>query len=301
MLPSWFRQDIPDIKILERHKALFKKLKIDTVCQEAKCPNSSRCFKENSLTFMILGNICTRRCAYCAVNKSESENLLVDKDEFINISLAVSILGLDYCIVTSVTRDDLIDGGSSVFSKTILEVKNNNPLVKIEVLVPDFLGMASSIAEVIDAHPDCLAHNLETVSRLYTKIRPGASYERSLNLLRISKELNPNIITKSGIMVGLGEDSNEVFEAIEDLNDNYCDILTIGQYLSPSKDNYPVQEFISLEQFKEYEDFANKIGFKAVLSGPLVRSSYKAKQVYYQVFKDSKDKICKIHSLNAIR
>jgi lipoic acid synthetase len=279
-LPQWFRQDIPDTITLERRRMLCE-FNIHTVCQEARCPNLSSCFQNLRLTFLILGDACTRRCAFCAVNKANGKYLLsLDKDEPYRISQIVQTLGLRYVVITSVTRDDLLDCGAAQFAKTIELIHNIDKDIKIEVLIPDFQGNISSLRTILDREPDLVAHNLETIPRLYQDLRPQASYRISLAVLKKAKELKPGLVTKSSIMLGLGETDREVTHTLQDLRDSQCDILTLGQYLAPSKNHYPVKKFIDIEQFKKYREIGLSLGFKAVLSGPLVRSSYQAEEVY---------------------
>ena len=277
-LPAWFRQDIPD-------EATFKMLKLlsefglNTVCRQAKCPNIAYCFKNKEATFMILGDSCSRNCSFCAVAKSAGKSLTIDTDEAYRISEAVKILGLSYVVITSVTRDDLADGGASQFAKTVELIHGLSKDIKVEVLIPDFQGKVSSLETVLNAGPFVVGHNIETISRLYPELRPEADYRLSLGILSKIKELSYNVNTKSSIMLGLGEAEDEVIETIQDLKDSGCDILTLGQYLAPSLKHYPVKEFISIEQFQRYSGIASSMGFKAVLSGPCVRSSYRAQEL----------------------
>lgn len=282
-LPSWFKQDIPD-ELTLRAKAIFSEFAVNTVCQEAKCPSITYCFKNRKAAFMILGNTCTRNCRFCAVNKSENKSLVIDKDEPYRISEVVKLLALNYVIITSVTRDDFPDGGANMFAKTIELIHGVNKNIKIEVLIPDFQGKISSLKCIVEAGPLVVAHNIETIQRLYRDLRPQADYRRSLELLSKIKELKPHINTKSSIMLGLGETEREVIGTMEDLRIHQCDILTLGQYLAPSIDHYPIKEFIKPEQFQKYRDIAIALGFKAVLSGPLVRSSYQAEKVCEELF-----------------
>jgi len=278
-LPDWFRQDIPGAQALERMR-LFLELNVHTVCQEAKCPNFSYCFKNSEFTFMILGDACTRGCRFCAVTKSEKKVLGLDEGEPDKISRIVKLLNLNYVVITSVTRDDLIDGGAGQFAKAIELIRGINNNIKIEVLIPDFSGNFASLKTVIDAKPLILAHNIETVARLYAALRPEADYQISLDILSRSKAINPSLVTKSSLMLGLGETEGEVIKTMEDLRCSQCDILTLGQYLAPSPEHYPVKEFISMEQFIEYKQLALALGFKAVSSGPKIRSSYQAEKIY---------------------
>ncbi len=278
-LPLWFRQELPDEKTLWiRH--LFSEFGVHTVCREAKCPNITTCFKNGKCTFMILGNTCTRSCKFCAVNKLDGQSLALDTDEPYRISQLVRLLKLNYAVITSVSRDDLADGGSSIFAQIIKLIRDLN--VKIEVLIPDFQGKVPSLKAVVDACPNVIAHNIETVKRLYPDLRPKASYKLSLGILNKIKELGPSIMTKSSIMLGLGEREEEIIDTMKNLKANHCDILTLGQYLAPSIKHYPVKEFISLEKFQEYKDIGLDLGFKAVLSEPCARSSYRAQDLYYE-------------------
>jgi lipoic acid synthetase len=282
-LPDWFQQAIPDDITLRRIK-LLKESNVNTVCQEAKCPNLSNCFKNLKFTFMILGNVCTRNCRFCAVEKFGSEKKFnLDLDEPLRIARMIKILGINYAVVTSVTRDDLADGGAKIFAQTIELIRSINRGIKIETLIPDFKGQISSIKLVLDAQPNVVAHNIETVLRLYKDLRPQANYRLSLDILGRIKELRPEINTKSSIMLGLGETEAEVISTLQDLRERKCDILILGQYLAPSPEHYPVKEFISIEQFERYRTLGLSLGFKAVLAGPLVRSSYQAEKIYREV------------------
>lgn len=294
-LPAWFKQSVPDEKALTVSR-LLSEGGVDTVCKQAKCPNTARCFGNHQATFLILGNACSRNCKFC--NMREAEFALSEKrpqqpedaafrSESSRVSEAVRSLGLNYAVITSVTRDDLPDGGASRFAETIAAIRGLNRNVKVEVLIPDFQGNASSLRCVLEACPDVLAHNIEMVERLYPDLRPMADYRRSLGVLKETKELKPGIITKSSIMLGLGEVMQEVVSAMEDLKKNRCDMLTLGQYLAPSKDHYPVQEFVDIAQFEEYRDIGLSMGLKAVLSGPLVRSSFRARETYEQAIASS--------------
>ena len=279
-LPPWFRQEIPDNSVWQKIK-LFSERNIHTVCQEAKCPNLSFCFKNNQFTFMILGDICTRNCLFCAVSKSVNQRgINFDPDEPLRIAGIVKELNLKFVVITSVTRDDLEDGGALIFAQTIRRIRQSNSEVKIEVLIPDFQGKISSLKTVLLPEPNVLAHNLETVARLYAQVRPQANYQLSLDVLRQVKELNPQMNTKSSLMLGLGETEAEVIEAMQDLRQSSCDFLALGQYLAPAMECYPVEEFISIEQFKKYKEIGMSLGFQAVLSAPLARSSYQAQEVY---------------------
>ncbi|AAM24873.1 Lipoate synthase [Caldanaerobacter subterraneus subsp. tengcongensis MB4] len=270
--PEWLKVRILS-EDLNRMEAFLKNMALNTVCQSANCPNMGECFARRTATFMIMGNICTRNCRFCAVEKGHPQPL--DEEEPRRVAEAARRLGLRHVVVTSVTRDDLPDGGASHFAKTIYELKKL-PGVTVEVLVPDFMGNEEAIRTVVEAKPDVINHNVETVPRLYSRVRPKADYIRSLNLLKKVKELDPLILTKSGIMVGLGETEEEVIEVMKDLRDIDCDMMTIGQYLRPSHKHIEVAEYVTPEQFKRYEEIGYKLGFKHVASGPLVRSSYHA-------------------------
>ncbi|MFQ6031549.1 MAG: lipoyl synthase [Candidatus Zixiibacteriota bacterium] len=255
-------------------KSLLADSNLHTVCQEANCPNMNHCFGNRTATFLILGNICTRGCKFCDIKKGRP--LPVDLDEPKRVAQAVKKLGLEYAVITSVTRDDLPQGGAPLFAQTIQEIKNLIPDCKTEVLIPDFLGSFDSLKIVLDEKPDILNHNLETVKRHYPQVRKGADYQRSLNLFRIAKNHDPNLITKSGIMVGLGETWAEIIELMRDLRNVGCNLLTIGQYLSPSREHLPILKYYHPDEFAELKRIGKRMGFLHVESGPLVRSSYQA-------------------------
>lgn len=281
-LPLWFKQEFPDDKTLTISN-LLSRFCVNTICQEAKCPNINYCFKNKKVTFMILGKSCTRNCSFCNVDKSATVGLPVDNNEPERISEAVRILGLDYVVITSVTRDDLSDGGASIFAKTIELIRKVNKNIKVEVLIPDFEGRILSLKCVLDAGPDVAGHNIETVRRISWDLRPLSDYLLSLDVLSKIKELSPGIYTKSSLMLGLGETEAEVISAMHDLRGSFCDCLTLGQYLAPSVNHYPIKEFVNIEQFQKYRAIGMALGFKAVLSGPLVRSSYKAEEVHKEL------------------
>ncbi len=273
--PSWFKRNLPDNSGYEKVRNILSKEKLNTVCEGANCPNKWECFCSGTSTFLILGNQCTRTCKFCNIDSGRV--LLPDPDEPARVANAASELKLKYIVLTSVTRDDLIDGGASHFARTIFQIKKrlgNN--IKIEVLIPDFKGDKKALKTVLDMHPDVLNHNIETVPSLYRKARPEADYNQSLKLFKNSLEIDKSIPVKSGIMVGLGETFQEVAETIKDLFNAGCSILTIGQYLQPSKKHLFVQKYYTLEEFAELKKFAQKTGFAKVASGPFVRSSYKA-------------------------
>ncbi|GAB6073263.1 lipoyl synthase [Venenivibrio stagnispumantis] len=262
-------------------KKLLRHLNLNTVCEEASCPNIGECFSKKTATFMIMGDICTRNCPYC--NVSHGKPMPLDEKEPENIAKAVNILGLKYVVITSVDRDDLKDGGASHFAKVIQKTKEYNQDVKIEVLIPDFKGSIEALKIVIDAKPDVINHNIETVLSLYKKVRPQGNYQRSLELLKNIKDINDTIITKSGLMVGLGEEKEEIIQVMQDLRNVNCDILTIGQYLQPSKNHLPVSRYLSDEEFEEFRYIGEKLGFKEIYSGKLVRSSYHAGEIYKKI------------------
>jgi len=282
--PAWITEKIKRRKGIDDIVRLLRSSGLHTVCEEARCPNLGECFRKGTATFLILGNICTRNCRFCAIKTGIP--LSVDKNEPVRVAKAVKKLGLDYAVVTSVTRDDLWDGGASIFADTIRKIRRLNPGTNIEVLIPDFKGDIDALKTVMEAKPDVLNHNVETVSSLYKEVRPIAVYETSLSVLRHSKEIAPDVFTKSGIMLGLGETIDEVKDVLYDLRDNEVDMLTIGQYLQPSSHHYPVKEYVHPDVFLELQEFAYAIGFGFVASGPLVRSSYNAKQGYGRMKND---------------
>ena len=274
--PPWIRIRLPKAGKMEGVKKILRKYKLHTVCEEAKCPNICECFSKGTATFMILGDICTRNCAFCAVKKGTP--FPVDEEEPIRVAQASKELGLRYVVITSVTRDDLEDGGASIFERCVRELKKLKTVEGVEVLIPDFEGKADALRKVVRAEPTVINHNLETVKRLYPRVRPMADYERSLELLKRVKKMNPSIITKSGIMVGLGESGKEVIDLMRDLRSAECDIITIGQYLQPTGNHLPIERFIPPEEFKRYEEIAYSLGFKLAFCAPLVRSSYRAEE-----------------------
>ena len=277
-LPDWFRQRISVSEEFNKVLSILDEFNLNTVCESACCPNRGKCYSRGTATFMILGNVCTRNCRFCAVENGRPKQ--VDDGEAERIGMAVRKLGLKYIVITSVTRDDLADGGAGHFAGTIFRLKTMNPGIKIEVLIPDFLGSEESLRIVTDAGPDVIGHNLETVKRLYSHVRPQAVYERSLRVLKHVKMLNAGVLTKSGLMLGLGESEGEVKESFTDLSNAGCDILTLGQYLRPSPKHLDVEEYISPEQFRDYGKTALLYGFKEAVSAPLVRSSYNAMEIW---------------------
>ncbi|MFH1888499.1 MAG: lipoyl synthase [Candidatus Omnitrophota bacterium] len=278
-LPAWFKQEIPDAAVRGKIQMLSE-FRVNTVCSHAKCPNLSSCFKSLKFTFMILGDTCTRSCRFCGINKTKKSGLAIDANEPDRISQIARVLNLKFVVITSVTRDDLVDAGAAHFVRTIKLLRNMNKDIKIEALIPDFSGSHASIKAVIEAGPSIFAHNIETVKRLYQSLRPQANYETSLGVLSKAKEINPSLVTKSSLILGMGETEEEVLSTMQELRQSQCDILTLGQYLAPSENHFPVKEFISMEQFENYRRMGMQLGFKAVLSGPKVRSSYQAEEVY---------------------
>ncbi|HCY87712.1 MAG TPA: lipoyl synthase [Desulfobacteraceae bacterium] len=281
--PAWLKKKLPLGGDYQRVTRLLSESKLHTVCQEANCPNMFECFSKDTSTFMILGSQCTRHCRFC--NVTALDPMPVDPEEPRRVADASKTLGLRYVVVTSVTRDDLPDGGAAQFAKTIrairetLPVKDGKP-ARIEVLIPDFQGDGEALKIVVDANPDVLNHNVETVASQYARVRPEAVYQRSLDLIANVKRLNPDMLTKSGIMVGLGETQEELIRTMKDLHAHGCDILTIGQYLQPTREHLPVFTFYTPEQFEDLEARAREIGFTQVAAGPHVRSSYKAQELF---------------------
>ena len=272
--PEWLKARAPVGENYHDLKRLARSLQLNTVCESAHCPNIGECWHHKTATFMMLGNLCTRRCGFCAVPKGRPEP--IDFDEPRRVAEAIAALGLEYAVITSVDRDDDLLGGARAFALVIKEVRRQAPGCRVEVLIPDFQGNTEAIRLVVEARPDVLNHNIESVPRLYRAVRSGARYERSLELLGYSKELNPEGVTKSGVMVGLGEETAELLEVFRDLARVGCDILTIGQYLRPSRDHLPMARLYTPREFAELKAEALKLGFRHVESGPLVRSSYHA-------------------------
>lgn len=255
---------------------LMEHLKLNTVCKEANCPNIGECYKRKTATFMIMGSQCSRNCRFCNIAHGQPQK--VDPAEPQHLAEAVKKLGLKHVVITSVTRDDLEDGGAGHFADTIRVVRAENPGVTIEVLIPDFKGRKESLDKVIEVKPEVINHNVETVAALYKRVRPEADYRRSLQVLAYVKEKDPGILTKTGIMAGLGETEEEVFDLMDDVRAVGCDIFTIGQYLQPSPEHVPLKEYVSGQQFDRYKTEGEKRGFRFVASGPLVRSSYRAEE-----------------------
>ncbi|SCY38527.1 lipoyl synthase [Alkaliphilus peptidifermentans] len=276
--PHWLRIKLRQGHNLEYVKETLASLDLNTVCVEANCPNKIECFSKKTATFMILGRECTRNCSFCNVSHGVLQQ--VDVNEPVNVAEATIKLGLKHVVITSVTRDDLPDGGAAHFAEVIKEIKNRDEKIIVEVLIPDFQGSEAALAKVVAERPHIINHNIETVPRLYNEVRPMAGYRQSLELLKNVKKIDNEIITKSGIMLGLGETEAEVEEVMADLRSVGCDLLTIGQYLAPSKAHYPIKEYITPEAFEEYRIKGLDLGFKFVASSPLVRSSYHAAEMY---------------------
>ncbi len=277
-LPSWFKQPFPDSEVMSTMQSLLDGLSLYTICESTLCPNSGECFSSRTATFLILGDTCTRGCSFCAVTSGPAPP--VDEEEPERILKAVEKLDLSYIVITSVTRDDLPDGGAGQFARVIGLLREKRPDSMVEVLIPDFLGSAAALGRLISAGPRVINHNLETVPRLYPEVRPEADYNRSVELLAQVKDINPGTITKSGLMLGLGETRQEVIEVMKDLREADCDLLTIGQYLRPSPEGHPVARYVSPGEFAAYRDIGKNLGFSEVASGPLVRSSYRAAGLY---------------------
>ncbi|HMP54553.1 MAG TPA: lipoyl synthase [Candidatus Melainabacteria bacterium] len=270
--PDWLKVRLPTSKVYGEVRKLITDYELHTVCESAACPNRGECWSRSTATFMILGNICTRSCGFCNVITGKPTEL--DLDEPRRVAEAVEILKLKYAVITSVNRDELKDGGASVWAETIRCVRERNPETKIEVLIPDFCANWEALQVVIDARPDVLNHNTETVPRLYLPVRPQGNFERSLTLLRIAKE--QGMVTKSGIMLGLGESKEEVIEVLEAWREVNVDLVTLGQYMQPTEKHLPVARWVTPEEFDEYREIGMAMGFTNVFSGPLVRSSYHA-------------------------
>ncbi len=288
-VPSWLKKRLIVNDALYDTLKILSEAKVKTICASSGCPNQNECFSKAQATFLILGDRCTRSCAFCncraglnlPYGPAEKDMLPVDPSKPEKIAAVIGRLALKYAVITSVTRDDLEDGGAAQFVKVIRSIRRLSGDVRIEVLVPDFKGNFASIKMISGAAPDVLGHNIETVRRLYETVRAFADYDRSLRLLKYVKKINPRQRTKSSIMVGLGENEEEVFSAMEDLRDTGCDMLAIGQYLRPGKDNIPVARYVTPAEFGRYKAKAAELGFKYTASGPFVRSSYNAEEYYY--------------------
>ncbi|MFW6195222.1 MAG: lipoyl synthase [Chloroflexota bacterium] len=273
-LPEWFKVRMPGGENYTDLKRRMRSAQLHTVCEEAACPNIGDCWNRRTATFMILGDTCTRACSYCNVKTGRPET--TDWGEPARLAQTVQQMGLRYTVITSVDRDDLEDGGSTIFAMTIRAVHNLNPDCKVEVLIPDFKGDRESLQRVMDAGPEVLNHNIETVRRVFRKVRPLGNYDTSMQLIQRAKGMRPEGVTKSGFMVGLGETMDEIRQTMEDLREHDCDLLTIGQYLRPSKKHHPVIKFYHPDEFEKMREVGEEMGFRHVASGPLVRSSYHA-------------------------
>ena len=280
-LPEWARRGDTHYEALHRLKADLRRLNLHTVCESARCPNIHECFARGAATFMILGNLCTRGCGFCAVPKGspEKQDMPLDPAEPAHVARMAASMQLRYVVITSVNRDDLDDGGSAHFAETVREVRRALPDARVEVLTPDFCGDLRAVGRVLDAGPDVFNHNIETVPRLYRRVRPQADYQQSLDVLDCARRYRPGVLTKSGLMAGLGESEEEVRAVLRDLRAVGTAVATIGQYLRPTRRNLPVAAYIEPQQFDRYRDYGLEIGFQMVFSGPLVRSSYMAERV----------------------
>ena len=273
--PEWIRVTLGNNEKVDKIRQTLRKHKLSSVCEEASCPNLGECFSSGTATFMIMGDICTRRCPFCDVAHGRPNALM--ENEPLELAEAIAEMRLTYVVVTSVDRDDLRDGGADHFARCIAETRRLNPGIKVEVLVPDFRGRGDIAIDILSrTTPDVFNHNLETVPRLYKQVRPGSDYQWSLDLLKKYKDMAPDVLTKSGIMVGVGETREEVLQVMEDMYAHNIDMVTIGQYLQPSRDHLPVDRFVHPDEFEEYAQIGEKMGFHHVASGPMVRSSYHA-------------------------
>ncbi len=279
--PRWLKRRLPTGPEYEKMRKLVGAKGLSTVCQEAQCPNQFECFSKGTATFMILGDRCTRNCGFCAVG--HGPEVPPDPDEPDRVAEAIFQLGLRYAVITSVTRDDVFDGGAAEFAATIRAIHKVAPETRVEVLIPDLQGNWQALEDILGAKPDVLNHNIETVPRLYTTVRPQADYQRSLTLLKEAKKIQPDIPTKSGIMLGLGETKDELYKTMSDLRSCGCDLLTLGQYLQPSHKHLEIEEFVRPEEFLRLQEVAYSLGFAGVASDPSVRSSFEAEILYRKV------------------
>jgi lipoic acid synthetase len=286
--PDWLTIPAPSDKTMGRLKRLLDKGRLHTVCESANCPNVGECFANRTCTFMILGNICTRQCRFCAVEHGRPE--LINLDEPVAIALTARKLNLKHVIITTVTRDDLPEGGAGQFVATINAIHQELPATSIEVLISDLKGQSEPLIEIMQARPDIINHNIETVPRLYKDVRPQASYSRSLQILKWIGMWGDGIVSKSGLMLGLGETFEEIVDVLHDLRKADCDIVTLGQYLSPSPKHVPIERFVHPDEFKKFEKIGLEMGFLAVSAGPLVRSSYNASHTYKSILKKKQKK-----------
>jgi lipoyl synthase len=272
--PDWIKVKAPGNPNYLRLKQILREKNLHTVCEEARCPNIGECWGNKTATFLILGDTCTRGCRFCAIDKGKP--VALDPEEPRNVALVVKDLGLDHIVVTSVNRDDLPDGGAAHFAKTVFWIRALNPQIRVELLIPDFEGNLQALKTVVQSGIEILNHNIETVPRLYGKVRPGHSYECSLNILTEAKKFRDDVLTKSGLMLGVGETYNEVIDTLQELREKKVDIVTLGQYLQPSNRQLKVDRYVTPDEFKEFKMAGEKLGFRHVESGPLVRSSYHA-------------------------
>jgi lipoyl synthase len=272
--PDWIKVKAPGNPNYLRLKQILREKNLHTVCEEARCPNIGECWGNKTATFLILGDTCTRGCRFCAIDKGKP--VALDPEEPRNVALVVKDLGLDHIVVTSVNRDDLPDGGAAHFAKTVFWIRALNPQIRVELLIPDFDGNLQALKTVVQSGIEILNHNIETVPRLYGKVRPGHSYECSLNILTEAKKFRDDVLTKSGLMLGVGETYNEVIDTLQELREKKVDIVTLGQYLQPSNRQLKVDRYVTPDEFKEFKMAGEKLGFRHVESGPLVRSSYHA-------------------------
>ncbi len=280
-LPAWLRKPATHFASVHQLKTELRERRLHTVCESARCPNIHECFHRGAATFMILGNLCTRGCGFCSVPKGSpaKREFSLDPEEPRQVAAMAAQMKLRYVVITSVNRDDLADGGSHHFAETVRQVRLALPQARVEVLTPDFCGDLNAVARVLDAGPHVFNHNMETVSRLYRRVRPQANYRQSLQILQFAKEYRPAALTKSGLMAGLGESREEVHQLLSDLVDSHVDVATIGQYLQPTRRNLRVVEYVTPRQFDAYRDYGLALGFKMVFSGPFVRSSYMAEHI----------------------
>ena len=273
--PSWLKVKAPGGPNYLKLKRLVREQKLHTICEEAHCPNIGECWEQRTATFLILGDICTRNCGFCAVKHGKPTELDLAEPE--RVALAIERLGLEHAVITSVNRDDQADGGSDIFAAVIRRIRELSPRCSVEVLIPDFRGSEEALRTVVQASPDILNHNIETVPRLYREVRPGSGYERSLELFARARRMAPELVTKSGVILGFGEDREELLRTMENLREVDCDILTLGQYLRPSQQHLPILKYYTPEEFRELKAIGDGMGFKHVEAGPLVRSSYHAR------------------------
>ena len=291
--PDWIRVRLSNSSVYNSTKEIVKSNSLHTVCEEAACPNISECWSKKHATFMIMGDTCTRACAFCNVKTGLPNKL--DKEEPLRVAMATKSLSLNHVVITSVDRDDLSDGGADHFYKTIIEIRKNNPNTTIEILTPDFLRKGDVFKKVVDAKPDVFNHNIETVPSNYLKVRPGSRYFQSINLLKEVKSYDKKIFTKSGLMLGLGENEDELYQVMDDLRCANVDFLTLGQYLQPTNKHYPIKKFVTPDEFKKYEKVALSKGFLVVSSSPLTRSSFHASEDFEKLKK------ARVHLYNGIK